>query len=98
MLLTMLRSAIVARLVEVTIWSYGRVLLLGYPRVPRFASPVRTRYHSNFYLTEFSSTPPQSFLFIRYKRYAREHPNIKAFDALRLAFATGLLNQKRLTN
>lgn len=49
-----------------------------------------------FTLPSFLATPRlnPNFLFIRYKRYAREHPNIKAFDALRLAFATGLLNPK----
>lgn len=49
-----------------------------------------------FTLPSFLATPRlnPNFLFIRYRRYAREHPNIKAFDALRRAFATGLLNPK----
>ena len=33
-------------------------------------------------------------LAIRYRQYAREHPDITAFQPLRLAFARGILNPK----
>jgi len=35
-----------------------------------------------------------TLLFLRYRQYVREHPNIKAFDVLRLALAKGILNPK----
>jgi hypothetical protein len=35
-----------------------------------------------------------NFFFLRYKQYAREHPNVQTFNLFRLAFAQGLLNPK----
>lgn len=51
---------------------------------------------ATFLFSDFFATPRlnPNFLFLRYKQYAREHPNIRVFDALRLAFAKGLLNPK----
>lgn len=51
---------------------------------------------ATFLFSDFFTTPRlnPNFLFLRYKQYAREHPNIRVFDALRLAFAKGLLNPK----
>lgn len=51
---------------------------------------------TTFLFFDFFATPRlnPNFLFLRYRQYAREHPNIKVFDALRLAFAKGLLNPK----
>lgn len=49
-----------------------------------------------FGFSDFFATPRlnPNFLFLRFKQYAREHPNIRVFDALRLAFAQGILNPK----
>lgn len=51
---------------------------------------------ATFVFSDFFATTKlnSNFFLLRYKQYAREHPNIKIFDALRLAFATGLLNPK----
>lgn len=51
---------------------------------------------ATFLFSDFFATTKlnNNFFLLRYKQYAREHPNIKVFDALRLAFATGLLNPK----
>lgn len=49
-----------------------------------------------FVFSDFFATARLSpnLLFLRYKQYAKAHPNIRAFDALRLAFAQGILNPK----
>ena len=49
-----------------------------------------------FGFSDFFATPRLNtdFLFLRYKQYARAHPDIRVFDALRLAFAKGILNPK----
>lgn len=46
--------------------------------------------------SDFFATPHlnSNLLFQRYKQYARAHPDIRVFDALRLAFAKGILNPK----
>ena len=35
-----------------------------------------------------------NFLFTRFRQYAREHPDIRTYNALRLAFASGILHPK----
>lgn len=49
-----------------------------------------------FGFSDFFTTPRLNLnlFFLRFKQYAREHPNIRVFDALRLAFAQGILNPK----
>ena len=51
---------------------------------------------STFIFSDFFATPRlnPNFLFLRYKQYTREHPDIRVFNVLRLAFAKGLLNPK----
>ena len=49
-----------------------------------------------FSFSDFFTIPRLNLnlLFLRFKQYAREHPNIRVFDALRLAFAQGIRNPK----
>jgi hypothetical protein len=51
---------------------------------------------ATFLFSDFFATPRlnPNLPFLQYKQYAREHPNIRVFDALRLAFAKGILNPK----
>lgn len=49
-----------------------------------------------FTITDFSSTRRlhRTFFYTRFRQYARAHPNIKTYNALRLAFASGILHPK----
>jgi hypothetical protein len=38
--------------------------------------------------------PNLNLLALRYRQYAREHPNIRIYDPLKLAFARGILHPK----
>lgn len=49
-----------------------------------------------FVFSDFFATPKPNLniLALRYKQYAREHPNIHTYDPLKLAFARGILHPK----
>jgi hypothetical protein len=49
-----------------------------------------------FVLTDFFVTPKLNInlLSLRYRQYAREHPDIGIYNVLKLAFARGILHPK----
>ncbi len=51
---------------------------------------------SSFALAGFLAAPrlDTNLLSIRFRQYAREHPDIRTYDPLRLAFARGILHPK----
>ena len=69
----------------------------GIPQsVQQFMALVAIAIFAAFSFTSFSSTPRLEInvFLTRFRLYARAHPNIQTYNALRLAFARGILHPK----
>ena len=62
----------------------------------QFLTLVAVAIFAAFTFKDFFSAPRLdiNFLFTRFRQYAREHPDIQTYNALRLAFASGILHPK----
>ncbi len=62
----------------------------------QFLALVAISIFAAFTFRDFFSVPRLNinFLFTRFKQYAREHPDIQTYNALRLAFASGIFHPK----
>ena len=71
--------------------------LVGIPQCPeQLIVLVTVTLFVTFTLADFfpKPSPNGNLLSIQFRQYTREHPDVQAYNALRLAFARGILHPK----